>query len=230
MRAAATSRNTLLNNRATVPTLMTPAILAGLTGVVQGARHALEPDHVTAVATVMVEAPSPRRGIFYAACWGLGHASMLLFVGGPLVVLRVELPTLVTTILEIAVGLMLVYLGTGAFRRTSRADAPTSSGPAHVRGRRPFAIGIVHGLAGSGALAALIALGAPTVAAGLACLTLYAFGTVVGMVGLATAAGPLLARAGRLPRPATVIAKAAGIASIALGVVWTLRTISGALD
>src|SRR5262249_2798240 len=58
--------------------IMMPALLAGFVGVVQGARHALEPDHVTAVATVMLRAPSARRGIFYAACWGLGHASMLL--------------------------------------------------------------------------------------------------------------------------------------------------------
>src|SRR5512140_2893443 len=90
---------------------MTPALLAGLTGVVQGARHALEPDHVTAVANIMVDAPSPRRGIFYATCWGIGHAAMLIAVAGPLVVLRIPLPDSVATLLEIGVGLMLVYLG-----------------------------------------------------------------------------------------------------------------------
>lgn len=204
---------------------MTPALLAGLTGVVQGARHALEPDHVTAVATVMIEAPSPRRGVFYAACWGLGHAAMLLFVAGPLVALRVELPEAVTTVLELCVGAMLVYLGVRALRvRTAPEPAPERA-PLHVRGRRPFAIGVVHGLAGSGALAALIALGAPTVTTGLTCLALYAFGTVLGMVALATAAGPMLARVGRLPKVATGLATAAGIASIAVGLGWTVCTL-----
>ncbi|HVH43784.1 MAG TPA: hypothetical protein VM925_15625 [Labilithrix sp.] len=209
---------------------MTPALLAGLTGVVQGARHALEPDHVTAVATVMVEAPSPRRGMFYAACWGLGHASMLLFIAGPLVVLRVELPGPLTMLLEICVGAMLVYLGV----RTLRDGRKPGGHPVHehgapllLRGRRPFAIGVMHGLAGSGALAALIALGSPTIAAGLACLTLYAFGTVVGMVALAAAAGPVLARAGRLPKIATGIAQVAGVASIVVGVAWVARTLAG---
>src|SRR3954470_19909472 len=107
--------------RATVPKVMAPGVLAGLVGVVQGARNAFEPDHVTAVATVMVEAPSPRRGMFYAACWGLGHASMLLLVAGPLVLLRIELPNLLSTILELCVGAMLVYLGI----RALRARAPS---------------------------------------------------------------------------------------------------------
>ena len=196
--------------------------------MVQGARHALEPDHVTAVATVMVEAPSPRRGIFYAACWGLGHASMLIFVAGPLVALRVELPGLLSTILELCVGAMLVYLGVRTLRGVGRtAVTEPAAAPLHVRGRRPFAIGVMHGLAGSGALAALIALGAPTVASGLACLALYAFGTVIGMVALAAAAGPVLARAGRLPTIAPILARVAGAVSIVVGVVWVARTLAG---
>jgi high-affinity nickel-transport protein len=207
---------------------MAPAVLAALAGVVQGARHALEPDHVTAVATVMIEAPSPRRGVFYATCWGLGHASMLLFVAGPLVALRLELPEALTTALELCAGAMLVYLGVRALRAApAAAKAAPSHAPLHLRGRRPFAIGIVHGLAGSGALAALIALGAPTIAAGLACVALYAVGTVLGMVALATAAGPMLARAGRLPRAANVLATTAGIASIVVGVGWAVSTLSG---
>ncbi len=207
---------------------MTPALLAGLTGVVQGARHALEPDHVTAVATVMVEAPSPRRGVFYAACWGLGHASMLALVAGPLVLLRVEVPDLLTTILEVAVGAMLVWLGVRTLRQARNPGPPVeASAPLHVRARKPFAIGVVHGLAGSGALAALIALGSPTVAAAIAGIALYAFGTVIGMVALAALAGPVLARAGRLPRLATTITHAAGVASIVIGVAWAVRTLAG---
>lgn len=206
---------------------MTPALLAGLTGVIQGARHALEPDHVTAVATVMVEAPSPRRGVFYAACWGLGHASMLVLVAGPLVALRVELPGIFTSILELCVGTMLVYLGLRTLRSApgNRTATPRGAAPLLVRGQRPFAIGIMHGLAGSGALAALIALGTPTVTTGLTCLALYACGTVVGMVALAAAAGPVLARAGRTPSSASVIARLAGALSIIVGVFWVVRTL-----
>ena len=206
---------------------MTPTVLAGLTGVLQGARHALEPDHVTAVATVMVEAPSPRRGMFYAACWGLGHASMLCLVAGPLVALRVELPDRLAMGLELVVGAMLVLLGIRTLRQHGHAHSHAHDAPLLTRGRRPFVIGIVHGLAGSGALAALIALGAPTVTTGLACLGLYAFGTILGMVALAALAGPMFAHAGRFPALAANLTKVAGIASILMGVAWTVRTLLG---
>lgn len=218
----------VLPNACYLEIAMMPALVAGLTGVVQGARHALEPDHVTAVATVMVETPSPRRGIFYAGCWGAGHALMLLCVAGPLVVLRVELPDTLTMLLEVGVGVMLVYLGIRTLRdaRNAPAIVRDTSATWLIRGRRPFAIGVIHGLAGSGALAALIALGAPTVATGLASLTLYALGTVLGMVALAAAAGPVLARAGRLPKAMSLMARIAGVASILVGIAWVARTLA----
>jgi threonine/homoserine/homoserine lactone efflux protein len=197
--------------------------LSGLAGVIQGARHALEPDHVTAVATVMVRAPSSRRGVFYAGCWGLGHAAMLVFVGGPLVALRLELPPLIATTLELLVGAMLVYLGLKTLREAKHTHIEHDHGTSF---RRPFAIGIMHGLAGSGALAALIALAMPTVTTGLLCLALYALGTVLGMVGLALLAGPVLARAGRFPRLVPILTRAAGVFSIVVGVVWAVRTLA----
>jgi threonine/homoserine/homoserine lactone efflux protein len=208
---------------------MEPSVLMGLAGVLQGARHALEPDHVSAVATVVVEAPSSRRAVFYAGCWGLGHASMLLLVGGPLVALRAPLPGKLTMLLELAVGVMLVYLGVQTLRggraASRHAEGHEHAKPLVVRGRRPFAIGVVHGLAGSGALAALIALGAPTVVTGLASIGLYAVGTVIGMVALASVAGPVLARAGQLPELASVIGRIAGAVSIGVGIVWAAHTL-----
>ena len=85
----------------------------------------------------------------------------------------------------------------------------------------------MHGLAGSGALAALIALAMPTVATGLFCLGLYSIGTIFGMIALALLAGPVLARAGKLPQIAPVLSRVAGVASIVVGVVWALRTLAG---
>jgi cytochrome c biogenesis protein CcdA len=125
---------------------------------------------------------------------------------------------------------MLVYLGVRSLREAGHDHSHSSgidpSASLLTRGRRPFAIGLMHGLAGSGALAALIALAMPTVMGGLLCLALYSVGTVLGMVALALLAGPLLARAGRLPRVAPVLARVAGVASIVVGVVWAIRTIA----
>lgn len=227
---------------------MSPAVLAGLLGIAQGMRHALEPDHVTAVATVMVRTPSPLRGMSYAASWGLGHASMLVLMGGALVALRIELPPTVAMGLEVVVGIMLVGLGLRALRdakrdavavsASARAAAEASSAdvaaardhrPRHSHAplaRAPFLIGLVHGLAGSSALAALVALTAPTGATALGCLALYGFGTTVGMVLLAAVVSPVLSRAGRLPRVAPMLVRIAGVTSIVVGVVWIARTLT----
>jgi hypothetical protein len=214
---------------------MAPALLAGLLGVAQGVRHALEPDHVTAVATVMVGERSPRRGVAYAASWGLGHGSIVVLLGGLLVALRAKMPDSIGSAFEIGVGVMLVALGVRALRDASKPARAGEHEHAHAESsraaqlfsgaRRPFAIGVVHGLAGSGALAAVFAVGAPSTAAALAGLILYAMGTTIGMSLLAGAAGPILARAGRRPNVASAVIRCAGAFSIVVGLAWTVRSI-----
>ena len=51
--------------------------------------------------------------------------------------------------------------------------------------------------------------------------------SVVDIAGLNRISRPVLARAGRLPKVASTLVHASGIASIALGIVWTLRTLVG---
>src|SRR5438105_4302435 len=53
-------------------------------GFLIGLRHALEPDHLAAVSTLIVEHPRIRRAAFLGTCWGLGHSLSLLAVGGGL--------------------------------------------------------------------------------------------------------------------------------------------------
>lgn len=146
---------------------------------------------------------------------------MLILVGGPLVALRVELPDALSTVFELCVGAMLIYLGVRGLREARQKTTP-GHGHDHARARRPFAIGMMHGLAGSGALAALMAIGSPSTTDAITCLALYAFGTVFGMVGLALLAGPLLARAGRF---GPALCRVSAIVSIGVGVAWTIRTL-----
>jgi hydrogenase/urease accessory protein HupE len=125
---------------------------------------------------------------------------------------------------------MLVFLGVRTLLDArARTGAAAASDHVHlpiVRGRQPFAIGVVHGLAGSGALAALVAVGAPSSKTALACLALYSVGTVFGMVALATAASPVLAHARRAPTIGSAVARLAGVASLAIGAVWIVRTVT----
>lgn len=209
---------------------MLESFLAGAVGLTQGLRHALEPDHVTALATVVAGGPSTRRSVGYAAAWGLGHGAVLVSLGGTLVLAGTVLPPRVGEALELLVGVMLVVLGVRALGLGVRAPDPAEAGHTHAPARGPapaFLVGCVHGLAGSGALAAM-ALGATASrGAAIAGLALYAAGAALGMMLLAGAAGPVLGRLARAPRSATALVQLAAAASILLGVVWFARSVAG---
>jgi high-affinity nickel permease len=57
-------------------------VVGGGLGFLHGMRHALEPDHVAAVSTVLAEQRSGRATVGFALAWGAGHGLTLLVVGG----------------------------------------------------------------------------------------------------------------------------------------------------
>ena len=88
--------------------------------------------------------------------------------------------------------------------------------------RLPFAVGLVHGLAGSGALAALVASHMTSPAFALSFITIYAVGAAAGMATLAGVLGWPLARLARAPRVVPVLVGLSASASLVVGVVWAL--------
>ena len=204
------------------------ALLGLLFGLLQGLRHAFEPDHVVAVSTMISEQRSTGARVGYAAAWGIGHAAMLLLVGGFLLLLRAELPSRLDAAFELAVSLMLVGLGCRALRCAVRESKPRETAP-HVhphgvgRGWRaigPLAVGMVHGLAGSGALTALVVARLPSPAAGVGFILLFGAGATIGMSLLAGVAGVPLGRllGTRWGMPALL--GATGGLSLVLGLTW----------
>jgi hypothetical protein len=86
--------------------------------------------------------------------------------------------------------------------------------------RRPLAVGLVHGLAGSGALTALVASRFPTVAGRLFTVGLFGFGSILGMALLSGLAGWPLSRLGRRPGVDRWLATATGTFALCLGALW----------
>ena len=78
----------------------------------------------------------------------------------------------------------------------------------------------MHGLAGSGALTALVLASLPGTSARLLYVALFGAGSVLGMGLLSGLAGWPLARLGRRPAAARVLAGATGLLSIGLGIAW----------
>jgi ABC-type nickel/cobalt efflux system permease component RcnA len=181
-------------------------------GFVLGLRHALDPDHVVAVSTIVSGEPSWRRSSLIGSFWGLGHATSLLVLGGIIVAFRINITELQARRLEIIVSVMLVGLGIYAVRAARagfrlHAHTHTHEGtgtgekkehvhlhthqphaqPVHQHehtlkfGLRPYAIGLVHGIAGSGGLALLVMATARTKSEGFLYMTALAFGAMVGM-------------------------------------------------
>jgi hypothetical protein len=183
-----------------------------------GVRHAIEPDHLAAISTLVAQQRSAKDSVRFAGTWGLGHGLMLLVVGGMLLVLRAHMPRALEEGFELAVGVMLVVLGARALQQALHSRLPHSHARPH--GLRPLAIGVVHGLAGSGALAALAATRSPTLASGLLFLGLYGAGAMIGMASLAGLAGLPLARLLRAERSGRILLTATGALSLLMGLGW----------
>src|SRR5690348_9392371 len=83
-------------------------------GSLLGMRHALEPDHLAAVSTLVTGERGSAKAALLGACWGLGHTLALLAVGVVLLVVRAEMPPQVSELFELLVALMLVGLGARA--------------------------------------------------------------------------------------------------------------------
>lgn len=204
-------------------------LASGGLGTLLGMRHALEPDHLAALSTLLTGERNIRKAAWLGAYWGIGHTLTLLVAGTLLVVLRADMPAMASDLLACAVVLLLVGFGFRAiYLSAGQASArPTHS---HVHGarsasgwtlaRRPLMVGVVHGLAGSGALTALITATIPSMGSRLLYLLLFGIGSTCGMAALSGLMGWPIARAGTHGAVARGVSVAVGSISIMLGLYW----------
>jgi high-affinity nickel-transport protein len=202
---------------------MPDALGAAALGLLLGLRHAADADHVAAVTTIVAREPALRRAAAVGAWWGVGHSVTLLVAGGALVVFRLTVPPRLGLAFEFAVALMLVLLGAANLRGAraeARAGAAAAAAPAR-RGAaswRPLAIGTVHGLAGSAAVALLAAAGIRDTGRALAYLLVFGLGTVAGMTAVtALVAAPVALAGARARRAGRGLRVAAGVGSVGVG-------------
>jgi ABC-type nickel/cobalt efflux system permease component RcnA len=211
-----------------------------LIGVLIGMRHALEPDHLAAVSTIVAEHRGKRTSMLLGAAWGLGHTLTLIVAGGVLILLRKQMPPHLEAAAELAVALMLIGLGVRALWQAWREGRGgeshkhhhshgehTHDGAAdhvHVRSwtiaRKPLLIGLVHGLAGSGALTAAVLASMPSVRSGLIYITLFGAGSAVGMAMLTGVTGKAMSGLVRRRRATAILLACSGALSLGLGMFW----------
>lgn len=209
-------------------------------GAVLGVRHALEADHLAAVAT-LVEEGTDRPGIV-GASWGVGHSLPIALLGLLAVSLGVRPPAVVTRLLEGVVGLVLVFLGLRVLWRVSRARllaehdhaghahahrnlgvGPLSVGLAHHHlDGESLLVGVLHGVAGSGALVVLLVAATPSFEAAVGFLLAFCLLTLGTMAAIGALWGRTLGTGA-----APYLKGAAGVLGVAIGATLLVGQVVG---
>ncbi len=203
------------------------AVSAALLGFLLGLKHATDADHVVAVTTIVSRERSFGRAARIGALWGLGHSVTVIVIGGALVVFRLAMPPRLGLGLEFVVAMMLILLGFTNLR-DEHARGTTGDSAALPRGAtwRPLVVGIVHGLAGSAAVALLVLAAIPQTTWALAYLMVFCAGTVGGMVVVTwLIAAPGVYAARHVAGFQRGIRLAAGVLSLVFGLVMAREVI-----
>ena len=145
-----------------------------------GLRHASDPDHLVAVTSLAADEDDASGAVRLGAWWGLGHALTLLALGLPLLLLESRLPAWLESGAEKAVGVVIVVL---ALRLLVRRLPGAPRGGNQVRsGRQALGIGVLHGVAGSGAIVVLLMAQLPSESEAAFALLAFAPMSMLSMV------------------------------------------------
>lgn len=180
-----------------------------LLGFLIGMRHAVETDHVAAVASLATRSHSIGDTIRQGAAWGLGHTVTLFLFGSVVLVMDLVMPERMAHLLEFLVGVMLVGLGLDVLRQLvqerihfhlhrhrdgevhfhahshfgEESHDPRRHVHEHPEGfpLRALFVGLMHGMAGSAALILLTLQAVRSPLTGLLYIALFGVGSMLGM-------------------------------------------------
>jgi sulfite exporter TauE/SafE len=178
-------------------------------GFILGIRHAIEPDHVIAVSTIASQSKKLWHASLAGVFWGIGHTVTLFIVGIILILMKGEIPEKWAMSLEFLVGIMLVYLGIKtmlSFKNihvhkhahdgdehkhvhTHEHGGKHKHQHKHASYVKSMFIGLVHGLAGSGAMVLLTMSTVKSVGEAAIYIIIFGAGTVMGMLFFTTIIG-----------------------------------------
>ncbi len=185
-------------------------------GFLLGIQHALEGDHLAAVAAISRNTSSRMKAIKQGCAWGLGHTLALLTLVLIVFVGEFSISDDQSHWMEFGVGIMLIALGIRAMQ-TARKQRVHShfhrhdDGTLHIHAHRhaegtatlhahehqkptskqallPLLVGLVHGVAGSAALIVLLAATSlSNTWQALTYVAIFGCGSIIGMAAMSFA-------------------------------------------
>jgi hypothetical protein len=200
-----------------------PLLVALGIALALGLRHASDPDHLVAVTSLVAsDDHGTRDATRLGLWWGLGHALTLVLIGFPLIAFKSTLPPWLEGGAEKTIGVVIVFLALRVIWKWSRGDyragrhthraavmnvagkeshrhlrrtGPPRHGHRSVRTpRQAFGIGLLHGLAGTGAVVLLLLSALPTRMEAALSLAVFAPMTIFSMAACTTAFAWVLTR------------------------------------
>lgn len=214
-----------------------------LLGLLAGLRHSIEADHVAAVSTMVADGSKKlRHAPVLGTLWGLGHTATLFAAGLLVLLLAVQIPENISGRLEFGVGIMLLFLAattftgfnTGRFlrglfhrHRHSHTHAHPEYGLIHTHehdhkddhhhGHKSIIVGMVHGMAGSGALMLVVLSTIQSVPLGLAYVAIFGAGSIASMAGMSTLIGLPFAKMRNFTKMTLALKYFSAIVAFAIG-------------
>jgi hypothetical protein len=195
-----------LSDGASVGVVLLVAVLLGL-------RHAMDPDHIAAMTTLVASRRDrvARSAAELGAWWGVGHGITLVLFGIPVLLAQRYLPDRLQQGAETAVAALIVFLALRLLVRWRHGyfdlHAHPHSKRVHYHAVRTpagaLAVGLVHGMGGSAGVGVLLLAAVPSETIAVASLVLLALFTAVSMTivtagfGLTLGTRPVAAVAGR---------------------------------
>lgn len=215
-----------------------PLLAALAIAFVLGLRHASDPDHLVATTSLVAADGGDTRGALrLGAWWGIGHSGTLIAIGLPLIFFKEEVPAWLETSAEKLIGAVILLLAARVIYKWVRGDfrAGRHAHPeqahshlrrgaggdhAHVRVRSPqqaFAIGTLHGLAGTGAVVLLLIAALPNQLEAAAALAVFAPMSIASMALCTGAFAWVLTRPLIEPIYRTVLIPSLGLFGVMFG-------------
>ena len=202
-------------------------------GLALGLRHALEADHLSAVSVQVTQVNNAKKiadAVRYGLLWGAGHAGMLLLLGGGLLFFQKNIPQTLALFFEALVGILLIIFGVLAWRNEhrkkdkgkSREEEKSKEKEQSRAGKKSFALGSMHGLAGSSAIMVLLAATEATPWKGLFFLLLFGVGGILSMIVFSTLLS-LPLRFLKQKKIQSMLPRLAAMSSIIMGAVVLVR-------